>query len=355
VAENRRRSVGGYRAGIGAMKSWLLGVWWLSIGLVLLAGLLLALPALRPQQVVWGVTFSAPHARGIGLNWREAYDALLDDLQARQVRLIAYWPEIEPTEGTFDFSDLDYQMDRAAEAGAQVVLTVGRKVPRWPECHEPQWVKEMPEQVKQENILVMLRAVVNRYIKHPALRAWQLENEPLLDFGICPPEDRDFLAREELLLRELDPAHPILITDSGELNSWLGASKFGDLLGTTMYRTVFSERTQKHFYYDYIFPSWGYRLKARLVKLVRGKDVLISELQGEPWGAKPFFEMTSVERRAAFSPERFLELAAFARRTQLPEAYWWGSEYWYWEKETNNEPAFWEAARGLFNEGNPEE
>ena len=171
-----------------------------------------------------------------------------------------------------------------------------------------------------------------------------------MDFGICPPEDRAFYAEEEALLRSLDTGHPILVTDSGELNSWLGAAKFGDIVGTTMYRTVFSERTQDSFVYDYIFPSWGYRLKARYVKLLRNKDVLISELQGEPWGAQPFQHMTQEERLRSFSPERFVDLADFARRTQLPEVYWWGVEYWYWEKEVNNDVQFWDFGEQLFDD-----
>jgi len=115
-----------------------------------------------------------------------------------------------------------------------------------------------------------------------------------------------------------------------------------------MYRTVFSGRTQKLFHYDYIFPSWLYRAKARLVKIVNGNDVLISELQGEPWGAVGFPEMTTEDRRASLSPERLQNLQRFAARTQLPEAYWWGAEYWYWEKEVHGEDVFWETAKDWF-------
>jgi hypothetical protein len=293
------------------------------------------------------VSFSAPHAEGIGLSWQETYRALLDDLGVKHVRLSAYWNEIEPSEGAYDFADLDWQMDRAADAGAQVLLGVGRKLPRWPECHEPNWAANMTGLEKQERIVQMISAVTEHYRDHPALSMWQLENEPLLNFGVCPPEDRDFLRREEALLRSLDDTHPILITDSGELNSWLGAAQFGDAVGTTMYRTVFSSRTQKLFSYDYLFPAWAYRAKARMVKVFSGKEVLISELQGEPWGAKPFTQITAEERAESVSPERLRDLADFARRTQLTPAFWWGAEYWYWEK-VNGNSAYWDTARGFF-------
>ncbi|MDP3997342.1 MAG: beta-galactosidase [Candidatus Andersenbacteria bacterium] len=328
---------------------WLVGSVSIAMAVVVLAGVLLAVPSWKTRPTVFGASFDAQHAAGLGLDWRQSYLAVLDDLKVKRLRLDSYWSVIEPNEGKYDFIALDYQMDEAAKHGASVILTIGRKQPRWPECHVPSWAEKLPETEQQAAVLNMLSVVVARYKDSPALKMWQLENEPLLDFGGCPPEDRNFLAQEEALVRSLD-SHPIMVTDSGELNSWLPVSRYGDVLGATMYRTVWSGRTDKLFSYDYLFPAWIYRAKARLVGLVRGKPVLISELQGEPWGARPFVEMSQEERRASLSLGRLMELERFARRSQLPEAYWWGVEYWYWEKEINNEPAFWEAARNSFIE-----
>lgn len=310
----------------------------------------LAAPSRRPPPQIQGVTFSQPHATGIGLDWQNVYGAILQDLGVKHLRLAAYWSVIEPTDDQFNFSTIDYQMDKAVQHHATVILGIGRKLPRWPECHVPTWARDLSEEKQQERILEMLPVVIERYKGHPALRMWQLENEPLLDFGTCPPEDQLFLRKEEEMVRLHDTSHPILVTDSGELNSWLPAATFGDQLGTTMYRTVFSKRTERLFHYDYVFPAWMYRLKARYVKYLRGKDVLISELQGEPWGDKPFTGMSPQERSESFSVERFAELHRFAKRTQLPEAYWWGVEYWYWEKEVQENDAYWEVARTLFGQ-----
>lgn len=296
----------------------------------------------------YGVSFSAPQAAAVAGDWRAVYEAVLMDLKIKKLRLAAYWKEIEPNDGQFDFSDLDYQLDRAAEEGGQVILVIGRKLPRWPECHTPEWAKDLPEVEQQEKIMEMLTAVVARYREHPALQMWQLENEPLLDFGVCPPADRNWLAREEALVRRLDGRHPILMTDSGELNWWLAAAQYGDVFGTTMYRTVHSQRTNRPFSYDYIFPAWLYRAKARLVKAVRGKETIIVELQGEPWGKTGYVDLSEEEKRQSFSPERFRQLQRFAERTQLSEAYWWGVEYWYYEKAINNNGAYWEIAKEMF-------
>ncbi len=112
------------------------------------------------RSIVWGVTFSQkfseklgsdPHTYfavaqsanskdgkvGEGAYWRENYDAIIKELKPKRIRLIAYWDMIEREEDKFDFQNLDYQMDEAAFSGARVILAVGRKLPRWPECHEP--------------------------------------------------------------------------------------------------------------------------------------------------------------------------------------------------------------------------
>lgn len=318
------------------------------MGIVILAVVVLAAAWPWSDEAVFGVTFSQPHTVGIGLDWQETYQAILKDLGVRRLRLSAYWNAVEPEDDEYDFKDLDWQMDEAAKYEAKVVLSIGRKLPRWPECHAPGWSASLTEAAQQEKVLEMLEEVVARYKDHPALYMWQLENEPVLDFGECPPQDLEFLRREEKLVRQLDIDHPILITDSGELNSWLVAAGFGDVLGTTMYRTVWSSRTNKPFSYDYIFPSWLYRLKSRYIKVLRGKDTLISELQGEPWGAKSWLEMTKDERAKSITPERLAELGDFAIRTGLPEVYWWGVEYWYWEKEINGDDRYWEAARAYY-------
>lgn len=317
-------------------------------GVLIVTLILLAAPSPVAPSQVYGVSFSAPHSSGIGLDWKQTYDALLEELGVKHLRLSAYWNEVEPEDDEYDFTGLDYQMDQAAAHNATVILGVGRKLPRWPECHEPDWAKELSEEQQQQQVLDLIGVVVDRYKNHPALRMWQLENEPLLDFGICPPEDRAFLVAEQDTLRTHDTTHPILMTDSGELNWWIDAAQYGDVLGSTMYRTVFSSRTQAPFHYDYIFPAWLYRLKSRYIGVLYQKPVIISELQGEPWGEVSFTEMSVEQKNASFSTERFYELAQFANRTQLPSAYWWGVEYWYWEKEVKGNDAYWEAAKEIF-------
>ena len=317
------------------------------VGLLCVFVLGLAFPRWNAPRIEYGVTFSQPYAQGIGLDWKQVYDDVLSDLGVRHLRLVAYWSDIEMRQGEYDFSSLDYQVEEARKYDADIVLALGRKVPRWPECFIPELYESLSPEDQDQALFDFIGATASRY--EDSVVMWQLENEPFLDFGICPPSDGALLRKEEQFLRSITSL-PIMVTDSGELSTWLTTSSYGDVLGTTMYRTVFSKRTQRPFSYDYIFPAWLYRLKSRVVGLVRGKTVLISELQGEPWGNKWLLDMTDEERAQSFSPERFVDIANFAQRTQLPRAYWWGVEYWYWEKEVNGDNSYWETGKQLFRE-----
>src|SRR3989338_7963653 len=87
------------------------------------------------ENISWGVTFSVPQAEGLGLDWRETYLALLDDLGIRQFRLVAEWDRMEPKAGEYDFSSLDWQLSELEKRGGKALVVIGMKVPRWPECH----------------------------------------------------------------------------------------------------------------------------------------------------------------------------------------------------------------------------
>lgn len=42
-----------------------------------------------------GVTFSSRYAGDIGLDWRQAYISMLDDLKVKNIRLPVYWDLVE--------------------------------------------------------------------------------------------------------------------------------------------------------------------------------------------------------------------------------------------------------------------
>ena len=299
-----------------------------------------------PRQAQrYGVSFSSKEAVALGLSADEAYTAMLDDLQVRRLRLAAYWDVIEPEQNVYDFSGLDWQLNEAERRGTAVLLAVGRKLPRWPECFIPAWAQALSVREQHTELLAMLWTVVERYRNHPAVAGWQLENEPFVWwFGHCPAPDPSLLQAEQNLVRSLTNK-PIVITDSGELSSWRRAIGFGDAFGTTIYRVTWNYWLG---YGYYPLPPGYYRFKARLWG-VDPADVLITELQAEPWTpGRSMVEVPLAEQFRAMDLQRFQDNLLFARQTGFGDVYLWGAEWWYWLKEKQGHPEFWEAARKLF-------
>ncbi|MFH1460947.1 MAG: hypothetical protein ABIF84_00795, partial [Patescibacteria group bacterium] len=234
----------------------------------------------QSEKIDWGVTFSQLFAENLDLDWRTAYQAILDDLDVKKLRLIAYWPMIEPKQGEYFFDDLDWQIQETAVRGGEIILTIGIKVPRWPECHIPDWAEQLTDSEKQERILLMLEQIVNHYQDDQTIKIWQIENEPFLrTFGECPFVDKEFLRREVALVRELDlKRRPIMITASGELTSWIETALEGDILGTSLYRIVWTDILDDHFKYP--IPSIFYYRRAQLVRWLTDVDrIILAELQ----------------------------------------------------------------------------
>jgi len=48
--------------------------------------------------------------------------------------------------------------------------------------------------------------------------------------------------------------------------------------------------------------------------------------------------------------EQFKENIAYAKTAGFSENYFWGAEWWYWMKEKQNHPEFWNYAKELFIE-----
>lgn len=300
------------------------------------------------KDLSYGATFSPQQATDLGLDWRKVYLAMLNDLGVKKIRLAAYWNKIEATENSYDWADLDWQIDTAGNAQAKIILAVGGRLPRWPECHYPGWTKSIDEKAKEEKILNYIQATVERYKNNSQIIAWQVENEPFLsNFGECPDLNVSLLDKEISLVRSLD-SRPIVVTDSGELSIWVPAAKRADIFGTTMYLNTYSQHLKSYIRYP-ITPSF-FKLKKNLTSLfAKPKDWLVIELQAEPWCPVPFQNASQADRDRTMSEQKFKNIIEFARLTGFREFYLWGVEWWYWEKETQNNPVLWNYAKTLYN------
>lgn len=297
------------------------------------------------EDIEWGVGFSKPFAIDMGLDWEDTYLAILDELHPRFLRLPVYWQDIEPKPGEYFFADYDWMIKEAEKRNIKLILVVGRKLPRWPECHLPKWALSLDEKTQQEKIINLITEIIKHYKDLENLSGWQVENEPFLAFGECPKLDVEFLDREISLVRLLDSRHPIIVTDSGELSIWLRAAKRADIFGTTMYRIVYNRYTG---YIEYPLPPKFFWLKANLVHLFYPKKpIIVSELQAEPWGPKLIYELDIEEFDRSMSQKQFYDNIAYAKKVGFPIVYLWGAEWWYWMKIKYSNDKYWQAAKEL--------
>jgi len=292
----------------------------------------------------FGVTFSTKYASELGLDWREAYQAILDELQVKYIRIPVYWDEIEKEEGKFDFSNYDYLIETGGKQGAEFIISIGRRIPRWPECHSPAWLGHKDISAVQTDTLEMLKIVVEHYRDQANIEYWQVENEAFLGtFGVCPPLDEKFLEQEFNLVRSLD-SRPIIITGSGELGFWRREAKIGDVFGSTLYRVVYNNFVG---FIKYPFPPAYYRWKAKLADLTPN-NLMILELQAEPWVPRGrATNLTVDEINRSMSVRQFRANLQYAINLDFPRAYAWGVEWWYWQKKYGN-PEYWRIAETLF-------
>lgn len=306
------------------------------------------LPGPAPREDVHlGMTFSSRYATDLGLDWRETYLALLHEVGVKKLRIPVYWDLVEREPGQLDYADVDWQLGEAEKAGATVILSIGQRVPRWPECHIPGWAKASADVDRQTALKKFMRTTVSRYQNRSVITTWQVENEPfLVFFGECPPLDVTFLEEEVAMVKALDPSRPILLTDSGELSIWYRAAKRADMFGTTMYRKIYKGGWG---YFTYPIGPNFFRVKEQFVRLLTDQEYFsVIELQAEPW-ASGWVAGVSLEEQFITMNEQLLEEnVTYARRVGFEDIYLWGGEWWYWLKVKKDYPAVWEKGKELF-------
>lgn len=303
-----------------------------------------------PDKISYGVSFSKLHAEELGLDWKETFLASLDDLNIKKFRLSAHWDEIESEKGKYDFSALDFQIGEIEKRGGEVILALGRRVPGWPECHEPEWLYNLSKEEKQVELLKFVERTMIQYKGHAGIKYWQVENEPFLtmyakhhcgDFF-----DESFFEKEIAMVKSLDATRPIVITDSGELSLWHKAYNHADKFGTSIYIYVWNHYVGPIRYP--ITPGF-FRAKLNLIELINGpKPAFLSELSLEPWLLKPIKETDIDTQLKRMDISKFNKIIEFAQKTPFEEQYLWGLEWWYYMKKEKSHPEFWERAKEIY-------
>lgn len=324
------------------------------LGILLLAGVIgvfVVLP-IKPEvnpAAKLGLTFSPRAATALNLDWRETYQSMLTDLKPDVLRIPIYWDVLEPQKDEYNWEEFDFQLDLLSDTKTEAILVVGHKLPRWPECHLPEWISEEKNvEIIEKELFEMVEDVVRRYRSYPNVTIWQVQNEVLFGFGDCPEwsGNRDRLKRLVQLVQELAPEDKVATSDSGELSTWLQTSTLPiDTLHISLYRSVFNADRGGYFYWP-VNPYY-YKLHMLLVKpFVR--EIIISELQLEPWGPAPVYELTDEQTYLSISPIHLDQRLDFAQRTGATTVLGWGVEWWYYMDEFRNNSSYLDAAKKHF-------
>lgn len=300
----------------------------------------------EPLQI--GATFIPDYARSFGLDPKETMDAMISDLGLKRLRLVSYWDDVEKTQGIYDFSELDWQFNRAERNNVKVSLAIGLRQPRWPECHMPTWAEGQDRTFWQPKLMDFMTAVINRYKDSPALDSYQLENEYFMSvFGDCPDFSRDRLVAEYNLVKSLDTNTKVIVSRS---NNWGGVplgEPTPDQFGVSVYKRVW-DKTITHRYFEYPYPPWFYSSLAGYGELLTGKDMIIHELQTEAW-LPDGYQMNDIndipEQNKSLDADRLKSRIDYGVNTGIKTVDLWGPEWWYWRKTKAHDPSLWNAAK----------
>lgn len=302
-------------------------------------------------SAAWGASFSAPYARSFGLDPKAVLESTLKDFNFNQIRLMSFWEDVQ-AEGPeqFNFSELDWQLNLVESYGKKATVALGLRQPRWPECHEPEWAKQMNYSAEWESKLNdFITKTVERYKNRSSVVSWQLENESKLKtFGDCdeltlnPPR----IEKEFQLVKSLDSTRPVIMSTSDQYGLPI-KKPTPDLYGFSIYKTVTVPEINIKFNYPQQ-PIW-HGARAELINLIQNKDVFIHELQCEPWGNKPIDKLTIDEQNETMGPAQLKYNLNYARAIGTKQIDVWGVEWWYWRQIKFNDSSILDAAKTVIN------
>lgn len=301
-----------------------------------------------PKNIQYGMSFNTLYAGELGLDWKKTYEAILTDLGVKHLRLASHWNLVEKENNNWNFQELDYQVRRAQEEDADIIFGVGRRLPRWPECHVPDWAKDLSWEDQKKEILEYIEITINRYKNYDNIINWQVENEPFLTVFAnehCGDLDVEFLEEEIELVKKLDNTRDILVTDSGNIGTWAGAYSRGDIFGTSVYVYLWNPDIGP---FKTFLPASWYRFKSTLLESIYGKkEIILIELSLEPWLLNPIVEIPIELQLERMDINKFNEIIKYAENTRLDRQYLWGAEWWYYMKQQGYSD-FWQRAKEIF-------
>ncbi|MBJ7601971.1 MAG: beta-galactosidase [Candidatus Dormibacteraeota bacterium] len=309
-----------------------------------------------------GISFRPRQAEAMGLDPAVSLRTLLA-YPFQLVRLGAYWDRLEPDAGSFDPTDLDWQVDAAETAGKQMIVCVGApKNFGYPEFYAP--LHHLPQPLREGSLIgpashaellaaatSFVTRVVQRYRGQESIVAWQVEHEAVDPLGMEHSWRLavDFVEREVSAVRRADPTRPVLLNgflptslpvriqqwwrtrDQGD--SLALAARSADIVGIDYYpRHALVGLGHLTAYLDGDSSPWRRRFAASSED--RGRRLMITEGQAEPWEAVTAPPNPVARAMYSCPPERLIEnynrclRRASWHGLRLEGYLFWGAEYW---------------------------
>jgi hypothetical protein len=323
--------------------------------------------SIEPRRAtLLGLSYRPPQVEALGLDAQLTLRTLLA-YPFQLIRLGAYWNRMEPAPGAFDTRSLDWQVEASERAGKQIVLCVGAlKTFGYPEFFAPahHLPNPLPERTRIRPVAYQplltaatdfITRIVDRYKAHTSIVAWQVEHEAVDPLGMEHSWRLDvaFVEKEVQAVRQADPSRPILMNgflpvslpvrltqwwqthDQGD--SLAVAHQLADIIGVDYYpRHALVSVGGATLYLDGSRSPWQQRRWMELLasSRARGKRVMISEGQAEPWEAVTTPPNPHARGMYSCRPENVIDnynrclgwahQAAFSLDAYL----FWGAEYW---------------------------
>jgi hypothetical protein len=312
----------------------------------------------RPPYL--GTTFSPLQCYYMNLDFRKAFEQICT-LGLNRIRLGAYWNVIQKAPDVYDFSELDWLLDRCDRHNIEVALVVGMKVPRWPEYHFPQWVSDRYAtgagqtalDLRSPEVAALTLKFVDRVVWHcrmaPAVKYWQIENEPFTRLEITGGRflSPSFVQQQVELVRSLRYNNQkILVTNAIHLPTpkleedqpaFVDSLQVADAVGINVYTKVPAGATG----YLEPQPAFWQQLQQWQSSLQQyNREAWIAEAQAEPWEPGQLVAMEKPEYPSA-SPQRTRTLVNQLAQLGYGTVLLWGCEYWYWQKQRGNNLWWW--------------
>lgn len=310
----------------------------------------------RPFKRI-GSTFSIQYTKwlsgewggpGVSPKWEDSLRQILD-LRVDVIRLTAQWKDVEAEPGR---SELARGLTLCGERKVPVILCVGIKVPRWPEVHIPDRLKQQalkpeagidPGELNTSATGIgkpfrsFLEALLKQYGNDPRAESIQIENEPLEAFGDpARSVPFSFLKEEVTLARQLTKK-PLTVTMGAGLTGKLLLDPKRPQKTLKQLLTLPVQRVGLNLYGEVVESGFGIVYEAgdkewqtvgQFVSQIRKAKMIpfAAEVQAEPWGDPAKFNYRDSAGNP-FTPADYRKVLKRTEQLGLEEILLWGLEF----------------------------